>query len=183
MNGKSYFVVMVSALLNGDGSIDTPVSFAASVDQLAAKYLRSSSFFAPGRAISVLMGDPSQFEEYLYILADEIPKMAERVLNKRCRVGISRMAGSLNALHGAYREAMEALRQGDRAEAGARFASDLGPAMKGGSLLCKRTLEAIDQHYMEPDLSLVSLNAIVNRENLFATDVQKALFSFEQLKD
>lgn len=132
-----------------------------SVDRLRAKYMRGVSFFAPGKVVSVLLGNPSDFEEYLYILADEIPQMAGRVLGRRCRVGVSRTARTLSGLHDAYREAMEALRQGDRTEAGAQFIGDLEPAVKGG-LLCKRALEAIDQHYMEPDLSLVSLSGMLD---------------------
>ena len=84
---KLCYTVMVSALLNGDSCIDTPASFADSVDRLAGKYLRAVSFFAPGKVVSVLWGRPRDFEEHLYILADEIPQMAERVLGRRCRVG------------------------------------------------------------------------------------------------
>ena len=84
------------------------------MDRLADKYLRAVSFFAPGKVVSVLWGRLRDFEEYLYILADEIPQMAERVLGRRCRIGVSRTAGSPNALHTACCEAMEALRQGDR---------------------------------------------------------------------
>ena len=147
------YTVMVSTLLNEDGSNETSPAFISSVDRLAAKYLRSVSFFAWGKVISVLMGNPSDFEEYLHILTDEIPQMASRVLGKRCRIGVSRMTQSLTALHGAYREAMEALRQGDGTESGAQFINDLSPAVKGGSLLCKRALEALDQNYMDASLS------------------------------
>ncbi|MCI8422793.1 MAG: response regulator [Lawsonibacter sp.] len=156
------YTVMVSALLNGEGCVDTFPSFAASVDRLAAKYLRSASFFAPGKVITVLLGGPSDFEEYLYILAEEIPQMAHRVLGRRCRVGVSRMTGALSALHDAYREAMEALRHGDRTETGSQFVGDLEPAVKGGSLLCRRALEALEQHYMDPGLSLVSLSEMLD---------------------
>lgn len=156
------YTVMASALLKEDGALDTAASFASSVNRLAAKYLRSVSFFSSGKVVSVLMGNPSDFEEYLHILADEIPQMADRVLGKRCRVGVSRMVCTLNALHDAYREAMEAFRQRDRAEGGARFIGDLEPAVKGGGLLCKRALETIDQHYMDPDLSLVSLSGMLD---------------------
>ena len=88
--------------------------------------------------------------------------MAERALGGRCRIGISRMVHTLSGLHGAYREAMEALRQGDRNEGGAQFISDLAPAARGGSLLCRRALELLDQHYMESDLSLVSLSSMLD---------------------
>ncbi len=155
------YTVMVSILLNEDGGNGTEPSFVASVDRLAAKYLRTVSFFASGKVISVLLGNPSDFAEYLHILADEIPQMADRVLGKRCRIGVSRTVGALTDLHGAYREAMEALRQGDRSEGGAQFINDLAPAVKGGELLCKRALEVLDQHYMQADLSLVSLSGML----------------------
>lgn len=158
---KLCYTVMVSALLNGDSCIDTPASFADSVDRLAGKYLRAVSFFAPGKVVSVLWGRPRDFEEHLYILADEIPQMAERVLGRRCRVGVSRTSSGPNALHTAYCEAMEALRQGDRTQPGAQFIGDLEPAVKGGEALCRRALEALDQRYMDADLSLVSLSELL----------------------
>ena len=156
------YTVMVSALLNEDGGADTPPSFAASVNRVAGKYLRSVSFFAPGKVVSVLLGEPPACAEALYILADEIPQMAGRALGRRCRVGVSRTVGSLTALHGAYREAVEALRQGDRTEGDAQFIGDLEPAVRGGSLLCRRALETIDQRYMDPGLSLVSLSGMLD---------------------
>ena len=159
---KPYYTVMVSTLLGEDGANETLPSFVASVDRLAAKYLRSVSFFASGKVITVLLGNLSDFDEYLHILTDEIPQMAIRVLGKRCRIGVSRTAHALTALHKAYREAMEALRQGDRTEGGAQFIGDLSPTVKGGSLLCKRALDTLDQNYMDANLSLVSLSGILD---------------------
>lgn len=156
------YTVMVSVLLKEDGSFDTPASFAASVDRLIAKYLRGASFFSLNKVVSVLLGSPADFGEFLYILADEITQMSSRVLDRRCRVGVSRMTGAPGGLGGGYREAMEALLQGDRAEAGVQFIGDLEPAVKGGELLCKRALEALEQHYMDPALSLVSLSGMLD---------------------
>ena len=158
---RPQYTVMVSILLREDGSNGTEPSFAASVDRLAGKYLRSVSFFTAGKVASVLLGNQSDFEEYLHILADEIPQMAERVLGRQCRIGVSRTAAALTGLHGAYREAMEALRQGDRTEGGPQFISDLTSGARGGGLLCRRALEALDQRYMEADLSLVSLSSML----------------------
>ena len=132
------------------------------MDRLAAKYLRSVSFFSGGKVVTLLLGTPSDFEEYLHILADEIPQMAQRALDARCRVGVSRMLRSLGDLHGAYREAVEALRQGDSSEGGARFIRDLAPAARGGELLCRRALEVMDQRYMDAALSLVSLSDMLD---------------------
>ncbi|RHR10354.1 response regulator [Pseudoflavonifractor sp. AF19-9AC] len=156
------YTVMVSALLSQEGDEGTTPSFVASVDTLAAKYLRGVSFFAFGKVITVLMGNRSDFEEYLHILADEIPQMTQRVLGRGCRIGVSRLTNTLTGLHGAYREAMEAFRQSDGSEGSAQFVSDLEPAVKGGSLLCKRALDTLDQHYMDADLSLVSLSSMLD---------------------
>ena len=161
LEDRPYYVVMVSTLMDEEGNGCTEPSFVSSVDRLGSKYLRSVSFFTWGKVVTVLLGNPSDFEEYLHILADEIPQMADRVLGKSCRIGVSRAVRSLTSLHDAYREAIEALRQGDRTEGGAQFISDLAPAVKGGSLLCRRALEALDQHYMEADLSLVSLSGML----------------------
>lgn len=159
---RPLYTVMVSAVLNEEGSSCTTPAFVASVDTLAAKYLRGVSFFAAGKVITVLLGNRSDFEEYLHILADEIPQMTQRVLGRRCRIGVSRVTRALTGLHGAYREAMEALRQSDGSEGSAQFVSDLAPAVKGGSLLCRRALETLDQHYMDADLSLVSLSGMLD---------------------
>ncbi len=156
---RPYYTVMVSTLQEEDGSRGAPPSFVASVDSLAGKYLRSISFFTSGRVVTVLLGNPSDFEEYLHILADEIVQMASRVLGKGCRIGISRIVRTLGEIHTAYREAMEALGQGDGK---IQFISDLAPAVKGGNLLCKRAIDTISQHYMDANLSLVSLSAMLD---------------------
>ena len=156
------YTVMVSTLLSREGTNRTTPSFAASIDRLASKYLRSVSFFSGGKVVTVLLGNPSDFEEYLHILADELPQMARRALDGRCRMGISRMVRSLASLHGAYREAVEALRQGEHSGEGAQFIRDLAPAVQGGELLCQRALELLDQRYMDADLSLVSLSGMLD---------------------
>ena len=159
---KPHYTVMAAALQEPGGAGCTTPAFAAAVDKLAAKYLRSISFFSGGRVVTVLLGNRSDFEEYLHILADEIVQMAARVLGCQCRIGVSHMTPDLSRLHSAYREAMEALRQADPAEGGVRFISDLVPAVRGGQALCARALQAIDQHYREADLSLVSLSAMLD---------------------
>ena len=159
---RPWYTVMVSSLLDAEGANCTTPAFAAAVDRLAAKYLRGVSFFTSGKVITVLLGNPSDFEEYLHILADEIPQMADRVLEGRCRIGVSRRVHALTALHNAYREAMEALRQGDGWEGGAHFVQDLAPAAKGGSLVCQRALDTLEKHYMDADLSLVSLSEMLD---------------------
>ncbi len=159
---RPHYVVMAAALQSEDGSAATTPAFAATVNTLAEKYLRSVCFFAGGKAVAVLLGNPSDFYEYLHILADELLQVAARVLGQRCCVGVSRTADSLAGLHEAYHEAVQALRQTDPAEDSVHFIVDLNPSARGGSGLSRRAQEAIDAHYMEADLSLVSLSAMLD---------------------
>lgn len=156
-----HYVVIAASLVDSANNNVTRPSFVATVDTVAAKYLRHSCFFSLGRVIAVLLGNLSDFDEYLHILADEIPQTASRVLGLSCCLGVSRVTDRLTGLHDAYREAMEALRSRDPQESGARFFGDLRPADKGGSLLCRRALQALDQHYMDANLSLVSLSGML----------------------
>ncbi len=159
---KPFYTLMAITLHDRQGAPCTVPAFASTVDDLAAKYLRSVSFFSGGRVIGVLLGNRSDFEEYLHILADEICQIADRVLGLCCRIGVSRMVPELSGLHSAYREAMEALMKADPAEERVRFIGDLQPAVSSGEALCQRALEMLDQHYMEADLSLVSLSGLLD---------------------
>ena len=126
------YTVMVTTLRNGVGTNCTTPAFVASVNRLASKYLRSVSFYTSGKVVSVLLGNPSDFTEYLHILADEIPQMADRVLGSECHIGVSRMVNSLATLHGAYREAMDALRQGEMSEGGRTSSGTWPPRSRAG---------------------------------------------------
>ena len=59
-------------------------------------------------------------------------------------------------------EAREVLRHGDWSGSGVRFISDLAPDVNKGSQLCRRALEEMDSHYMDPNLSLVSLSGMLS---------------------
>ncbi|MDD4851040.1 MAG: response regulator [Gemmiger sp.] len=97
------------------------------VEMLAEKYLRHVSFFSCGKVVTLLMGNASDFEEYLHILGDELVQVAQRVLGCHCTVGISRGCNRLGGLHAAYREAMEAIRYTKPEESSVCFISDRQP--------------------------------------------------------
>ena len=67
-------------------------------------------FYCCGRVVAVLLGNPSDFEEYLHILADEICQLADRALGRTANVGVSREATQFASLNDAYKQAIEALR-------------------------------------------------------------------------
>ena len=152
---RSALVVLAAVL---DGPTDYEAGFTQLVEQSANKYLRHFVFYCCGRVVAVLLGNPSDFEEYLHILADEICQLADRALGRTANVGISREATQFASLNDAYKQAIEALRAAAEGEGGVSFTAD---ARKTGSL-CERALEIIGQHYMDEDLSLASLSAMLD---------------------
>ena len=141
-----------------DGPVDYEAGFTQLVEQSANKYLRHFVFYCCGRAVALLLGNPSDFDEYLHILADEICQLADRALGRSATVGVSREFARFSDLNDAYKQAIEALRAAADGEGGVSFTAD---ARKTGSL-CERALEIIEQHYMDEDLSLASLSAMLD---------------------
>lgn len=142
-----HFVVLVTCFTappGGAASRTTPASVHA-VDVLAGKYLRHASFFSCGKVVTLLLGNPSDFEEYLHILGEELTQVAERVLGCRCTVGVSRVTDHFAELHTAYREAVEAIRYAEPGESSVCFISDrqdLPPVDGDTVVLLNRMLDA-----------------------------------------
>ena len=155
LDDRSSLVVLAAAL---NGSADYAAGFTQLVAQIANKYLRHFVFYCCGRAVAVLLGNSSDFEEYLHILADEICQLAERALGRRASVGVSRELARFSDLNDAYRQAVEAMHTAEEDESGVSFTAD---ARKTGSL-CERALEIIEQNYMDENLSLASLSAMLD---------------------
>ena len=86
--------------------------------------------------MALLLGNPSDFDEYLHILADEICQLADRALGRSASVGVSREFARFSDLNDAYKQAIEALRAAAEGEGGVSFTAD---ARKTGSLCETRT--------------------------------------------
>ena len=155
IDDRSQLVVLTA---QPEDDSENAAGFVRLVDQLANKYLRHFAFFCNGHVVAVLFGNPSDFDEYLHILADEICQLTERALGQHCVVGVSRASARFCELNAAYRQAMEALAAARETEGGVSFTPDV---RKGGSL-CERALEIIEQHYSDEDLSLASLSAMLD---------------------
>ena len=152
---RSRLVILTAAM--ADGGL-CELGYVRLVEQLANKYLRHFVFAAGGRVVAVLLGNPSDFEEYLHILADEICQLTERALEKRALVGLGRPVDQFVELNTAYRQSLEALHAAEESEGGVSFTAD---TRKGGGL-CERALEIIEQRYMDEDLSLATLSAMLD---------------------
>ncbi len=166
---SAWFVTAVLRLTGADGEAVAGRAAVDSMDMIAGKYFDRAGFCSRGRVIMLLMGNPGDFDEYLHILADEWFQMCERAVGVRCAVGLSRRTNQLSRLHGAYREALEALKTVRPEQGGVSFFTDLalsgegaGPQRRGGEWLCRRAVAAIEQHYWEADLSLATLSSLLS---------------------
>ena len=121
------YVVSTLCLTDQKGENITLPSMTRSMELIAQKYFRHEGFYSRGKVVMVLLGNPSDFEEYLHILADEWLQMSERALHTCCHVGVSRQAGELSLLHRAYREAMEAMNFAEARQSQVRFLTDTHP--------------------------------------------------------
>lgn len=121
------YVVVITCILEPSGDSCTTPSTVHAVNMIAEKYFRYASFFAVGKVVTLLMGNASDFEEYLHILTNELIQMSERVMHRLCNVGVSRETASLTRLHGAYREAVEASSYSRPGQSNIRFLSDMQP--------------------------------------------------------
>ena len=97
---RSTLVVMAAAL---DGPVDYEAGLTQLVEQSANKYLRHFVFYCCGRAVALLLGNPSDFDEYLHILADEICQLADRALGRSASVGVSREFARFSDMNDAYK--------------------------------------------------------------------------------
>lgn len=122
---RPLYVVITTALYDDQGGNCTPPTFVHVIETLAGKYLRHAVFCTPGKVVAVLMGNASDFEEYLHILAEEILQTAHRVLGRRGSVGVSRRTDRLSGLHAAYREAAEAASLTPSEEGGVQYITDV----------------------------------------------------------
>ncbi len=166
---QAWFVVAVLRLTGPDGEPVSGREALGSMDQIAGKYFTRAGFCSRARVIMLLMGNPGDFDEYLHILADEWFQVCDRAVGVRCAVGLSRRINRLSQLHGAYREAVEALKAVRPEQGGVSFFSDLslsgegtGPQRRGGEWLCRQALSEIERRYREADLSLASLSSLLN---------------------
>lgn len=124
---RPHYVVLVTNITEHDGACRTSPATVRSVNMIAEKYLRHASFYAGGKVVTLLMGNASDFEEYLHILTSELVQMSERVMHQLCNIGVSRETDCIARLHSAYREAMEAVGYFEPGVSNIRFLSDLQP--------------------------------------------------------
>lgn len=121
------YIVIITSLFDAQGKNCTSQGHIYSVGSVLRKYLNCASFYSGGRVISLLAGTPRSFDKYLHIALEEVIHNAERIMRKKCSIGVSRPAGRLSDCHEAYREAVTAGSYFEKTNSGTHFITDEEP--------------------------------------------------------
>ncbi len=121
------YVVIITSLYDDQGENCTSARHIHSIDSILGKYLKCASFYSSGKVISLLAGDFHAFDKYLHIALEEVIQSVERIMRKKCDIGVSRTADRLLLCHEAYREAINASSYFEKENSGVHFITDEEP--------------------------------------------------------
>ncbi len=122
-----HYVVTVTSLYDRDKGNCTSPRHIHSINSVLKKYLECGSFYSGGRVISLLAGASQVFEKYLHIALDEVIQDVERIMQKKCAIGVSREADKLSLCHEAYEEAANAGSYFEKTSGGVFYITDEQP--------------------------------------------------------
>ena len=118
------YVVVVTEIVEKDGSDRTTRISADAVDTILNKYVRHISCYLSGRVVSVLAATPAGFKKYLHIIVEEIVQSVERINGLKCRIGVSRTLEKLSNCREGYLEAIDAISYSKIGESNVYFIAD-----------------------------------------------------------
>ncbi len=121
------YVVVITSLYDGNGENCTSQGHIHSVNSILRKYLNCTSFYSGGKVVSLLAGTLRSFDKYLYIALEEVVQNVERIMQKKCNIGVSRVTDRLSGCHEAYREAANAGSYFEKTASGIHYIADEEP--------------------------------------------------------
>ncbi len=104
------FVVIVCKFKDAQGRQCTGEKHVRFVDAVFRNYMKTVSFLAGGRIVTLLILDGDRVSEMLQLPLRELVQRAERMLNQQCTVGVSRAVDSLSRCGSACFQAITARR-------------------------------------------------------------------------
>lgn len=157
------YVILVTVIEDENGENITGRSSVNAVDMILKKYVRYASCYLQGRIVSVVAATHAGLNKYLHILVEEIVQSVERIMCKRCKIGVSRNVSRLSECREGYLESMNAVSYSDQGESRVYFISD------------EEKNEAFSQEQIQ--------NIVDNIENLLrggsAKDLEEYILSLE----
>lgn len=117
------FCVIISKFSNKDGGCTSKkhISF---INAIISHYMYCESFFAYGRAVTLVNVEGGELSNALELPLREIVQTARRVLDERCTIGVSREFSELSQCSVAYFQAITARRYTSDGSGDVRFIDD-----------------------------------------------------------
>lgn len=122
---NNLFCVLVSKFKAADGSKCTGEKHASFIDTVLSRYMKSESFVAYGRVVTLAVTDASEdISSAMELPLKEIVQTAKRLLGQKCTVGVSRGFYELSDCSAAYFQAITARRYTSDGAGEVRFIND-----------------------------------------------------------
>ena len=157
-NGSLVYTVITTSIFNEDAENETKEANIVAVNSVLKKYFKAVSFYINGRITSVLFSTRRGHEKYLHIAVEEILEKVKRILGKNAILGVGRLETGLSNMHKTYVESVKAIGYATKNKKGIYFISDMEQYKNSAELISEKALEIIDNHYMDPEISLVSIS-------------------------
>lgn len=152
------YTVITTSIFNKEEENETKEANIIAVNSVLEKYFKTVSFYINGRITSVLFSTKRGFEKYLHIAVEEILEKAKRILGKNAILGVGRIESGLSNMHKTYVESVKAIGYATKKKKGIYFITDMEQYKNSAELICEKALELIDNQYMDPSISLVSVS-------------------------
>lgn len=174
VNADLRYTVMVTQVMEEEDSTIADETCAATIKHVANKYLNAHAFCLNEKMITFLWGDKSTFEKQLHLAAEEICQSFTCGMMRQCLVGVGSLEVGLSGLHKAYVEATKAINYAKEKKTKVSFIEDIKQHKNTATLITEQALEIIEKHYMDPELSLVSIsNKIAVSPNYLSASFKK----------
>lgn len=173
-NGNLMYTVMTSSILNEAGENETKEANVGAVNSVLEKYFKVVSFYINGKITSILISTKRGYEKYLHIAVEEISEKVKRIMDRNSIIGIGRIETGLSNIHKAYVDSVKAIGYSSKKKKGIYFIADMEQYKNSAELICEKALAIIDNSYMDPSLSLVSVsNEIAVSPNYLSALIKK----------
>ena len=158
VNNALMYTVITTSIFNKDEENETKEANIIAIDSVLEKYFKTISFYINGRITSILFSTKRGHEKYLHIAVEEILEKAKRILGKNAILGVGRVESGLSNMHKTYVESVKAIGYVTKKKKGIYFITDIEQYKNSAELICEKALELIDNQYMDPSISLVSVS-------------------------
>lgn len=152
------YTVITTSIFNKEEENETREANIVAINSVLEKYFKTVSFYINGRITSILFSTKRGIEKYLHIAVEEILEKVKRILGKNAILGVGRMESDLSNTHKIYVESVKAIGYATKKKKGIYFITDMEQYKNSAELISEKALEIIDSHYMDQDISLVSVS-------------------------